>query len=277
MKKSYFRHDYNARNDIKLQSVITKYGAVGIGVYWIIVEMLYQNGGELPLDIARNISVAYSTDFKVVESVINDFDLFENDGNVFWSVRIRQAIDNTKKVSDARKAASRQRWSRKQEKPENPESRKTASHPPAKEELSLFPQPEEQKPDIPESRKTASHPPAKEELSLFPQPEEQKPDIPDNVPEEVPKQEEQKKRTYFKPPTVEEVAAYVKEKGYSVDAEQFVAFYESKGWMIGKNKMQKWRAAVATWQRKQSGYSGGRATTPAQQSLINKNCNDEWN
>ena len=230
MKKSYFRHDYNARNDIKLQSVITKYGAVGIGVYWIIVEMLYQNGGELPLDIARNISVAYFTDFKVVESVINDFDLFENDGNVFWSVRIRQTIDNTKKVSDARKAASRQRWSRKQEKPENPESRKTASHPPAKEELSLFTQPEEQK-----------------------------------------------KRTYFKPPTVEEVAAYVKEKGYSVDAEQFVAFYESKGWMIGKNKMQKWRAAVATWQRQRSGYSGGRATTPAQQSLINKNCNDEWN
>lgn len=215
MKKSYFRHDYNARNDIKLQSVITKYGAVGIGVYWIIVEMLYQNGGELPLDIARNISVAYFTDFKVVESVINDFDLFENDGNVFWSVRIRQAIDNTKKVSDARKAASRQRWSRKQEKPD--------------------------------------------------------------IPEDVPKQEEQKKRTYFKPPTVEEVAAYVKEKGYSVDAEKFVSFYDSKGWMIGKNKMQKWRAAVATWQRKQSGYSGGRATTPAQQSLINKNCNDEWN
>ena len=244
MKKSYFRHDYNARNDMKLQSVITKHGAVGIGVYWIIVEMLYQNGGELPLDIARNISVAYFTDFKVVESVINDFDLFENDGNVFWSVRILQSIDNTKKVSDARKAASRQRWSRKQEKPENTESRKTASHQPAKEELSLFTQPEEQKPD---------------------------------VPEDVPNPEEQKKRTYFKPPTVEEVAAYVKEKGYSVDAEQFVAFYESKGWMIGKNKMQKWRAAVATWQRKQSGYSGGRATTPAQQSLINKNCNDEWN
>ena len=244
MKKSYFRHDYNARNDIKLQSVITKHGAVGIGVYWIIVEMLCRNGGELPLDITRNISVAYFTDFKVVESVINDFDLFENDGNVFWSVRIRQTIDNTKKVSDARKAASRQRWSRKQEKPENPESRKSASHPPAKEELSLFEQPEEQKPD---------------------------------VPEDVPNPEEQKKRTYFKPPTVEEVAAYVKEKGYSVDAEQFVAFYESKGWMIGKNKMQKWRAAVATWQRQRSGYSCGRATTPAQQSLINKNCNDEWN
>lgn len=231
MKKSYFRHDYNARNDMKLQSVITKHGAVGIGVYWIIVEMLYQNGGELPLDIARNISVAYFTDFKVVESVIKDFDLFENDGNVFWSVRIRQTIDNTKKVSDARKAASRQRWSRKQEKP-------------AKEELSLFPQPEEQKPDIPE---------------------------------DVPKPEEQKKRTYFNPPTVEEVAAYVKEKGYSVDAEQFVAFYESKGWMIGKNKMQKWRAAVATWQRGNTRSGGGRATTPAQQSLINKNCNDEWN
>ena len=53
----------------------------------------------------------------------------------------------------------------------------------------------------------------------------------------------------FRPPSIEEVRIYISEKGYSVDAEQFVNFYESKGWMIGKNKMKNWHAAVATWQK----------------------------
>lgn len=55
----------------------------------------------------------------------------------------------------------------------------------------------------------------------------------------------------FSPPSLEEVKSYVQEKGYSVDAEQFVNFYESKGWMVGKNKMRNWRAAIATWQKRE--------------------------
>lgn len=54
----------------------------------------------------------------------------------------------------------------------------------------------------------------------------------------------------FTPPTVEEVEAYCTEKGYGVNAQRFVDFYESKGWMIGKNKMTKWKSAVATWEHK---------------------------
>ena len=54
---------------------------------------------------------------------------------------------------------------------------------------------------------------------------------------------------HFVPPTVEEVRAYIAEKGYSVDAERFVDFYESKGWMVGKNKMKDWKASVRTWAR----------------------------
>lgn len=54
----------------------------------------------------------------------------------------------------------------------------------------------------------------------------------------------------FTPPTVEEVEAFCKEKGYGVNAQRFVDFYESKGWMIGKNKMTKWKSAVATWEHK---------------------------
>lgn len=57
-------------------------------------------------------------------------------------------------------------------------------------------------------------------------------------------------RAQFEPPTVEEVEAYCLEKGYSVDAERFVNYYESIGWMVGKNKMKKWKNAVATWAAK---------------------------
>lgn len=52
-------------------------------------------------------------------------------------------------------------------------------------------------------------------------------------------------------PSVDEVQAYITEKGYSVNAEAFVNYYESNGWKVGKNPMKDWRAAVRTWQSKE--------------------------
>ena len=52
----------------------------------------------------------------------------------------------------------------------------------------------------------------------------------------------------FTPPTVDDVAAYVSEKGYHVNAERFVSFYQQKGWMVGKNRMKDWKAAVRNWE-----------------------------
>ncbi len=51
----------------------------------------------------------------------------------------------------------------------------------------------------------------------------------------------------FTPPTVDEVRTYCAEKNYNIDPEAFVAFYESKGWMVGKNMMKSWTAAIVTW------------------------------
>ena len=51
-------------------------------------------------------------------------------------------------------------------------------------------------------------------------------------------------------PSLQEVKNYISEKGYTVDAQRFIDFYEAKGWMIGKNKMKDWRAAVRTWMRR---------------------------
>ena len=59
----------------------------------------------------------------------------------------------------------------------------------------------------------------------------------------------------FAPPTVEEVAAYCSERNNSIDPESFVNFYTSKGWMVGKNKMKDWKAAVRTWESKDRAIS----------------------
>ena len=37
-------------------------------------------------------------------------------------------------------------------------------------------------------------------------------------------------------------------------------FYASKGWMVGKNKMKDWKAAVRTWER--NSYDKPTATKP---------------
>ena len=62
------------------------------------------------------------------------------------------------------------------------------------------------------------------------------------------KREEKTKR--FTPPTLDEVEQYCLERANGIDAQTFIDFYESKGWMIGKNKMKDWKAAVRTWERK---------------------------
>lgn len=52
----------------------------------------------------------------------------------------------------------------------------------------------------------------------------------------------------FTPPTVDEVCAYAQGMGYAgFNAERFVDFYASKGWKVGRNSMQDWKAAVRNW------------------------------
>lgn len=58
------------------------------------------------------------------------------------------------------------------------------------------------------------------------------------------------KRKRLTPPTVDEVAAYCRDRQNNVDPQTFVDFYEAKGWMIGKSKMKDWKAAVRTWEKR---------------------------
>lgn len=54
----------------------------------------------------------------------------------------------------------------------------------------------------------------------------------------------------FSKPTLQEIKEYCNERKNNVDAERFYNFYESKNWMIGKNKMKDWKACVRTWEQR---------------------------
>ena len=58
------------------------------------------------------------------------------------------------------------------------------------------------------------------------------------------------KSSGFTPPTVREVEAYCDCLGEWIDAERFVDYYESVGWVIGNGKpMKDWKASVRCWLR----------------------------
>lgn len=226
----YFQHDYNARNDPKLQDVLIEHGAAGIGVFWCIVEQLYEQDGFLPLKSCKSIAFALHVESKVVESVVQDFDLFHNDGEKFWSNSVNARLEKRKNISESRKLAAIKRWQSMQN-----QQMQCKTNANAMQDIS-----KEKKSKEKESKES------------------------NNI-----EREKAKSAKRFCPPTIEEVQSYIQEKGYSIDAEAFIAFYESKGWMVGKNKMKDWRMAVVTWSKRDN-------IRPARKASVTKKCNDEW-
>lgn len=69
-------------------------------------------------------------------------------------------------------------------------------------------------------------------------------------------------RSRFTPPTLEQVRTYCLERGNNVNPQRFLDYYTSNGWMVGKNKMKDWKAAVRTWEQKEQPrpVGGGKRT-----------------
>ena len=110
MKKLYFPHDFYASDDVKLQDVMMDLGAEGIGVYWMIIERLYRDGGILPLRNIRALAFNFRVKEDVITKLISDYGLFEQDENNFWSP---SAVNRQKKIeelSEKRKSAINSRW-----------------------------------------------------------------------------------------------------------------------------------------------------------------------
>jgi len=69
----------------------------------------------------------------------------------------------------------------------------------------------------------------------------------------------------FTPPTLTEVIEQCNKTGANIDPQGFIDFYESKGWMIGKNKMKCWKSAIRTWTRKEREKQKEKQSRPVKQ------------
>lgn len=72
----------------------------------------------------------------------------------------------------------------------------------------------------------------------------------------------------FVKPSVDDVAQFCRERGNAVDAEAFVAFYESNGWKVGRNPMRDWRQAVITWEKRQREERRTQRMAQRQESIV---------
>lgn len=122
MKDSrYFPHDMNARNDPKLIRLQMEMKGQGLAIWWCIVEMLWENGGYLPYDpktIAFTLRWAKPHE---VERVLNDFDLFSNDSERFWSESALERLETyNSRVEAARTAGKASGARRRKDSTEQP-------------------------------------------------------------------------------------------------------------------------------------------------------------
>lgn len=102
----YFSHDYNSRNDPKMIRLFMKTGISGIGVYWCIIEMLYEQGGYMELKECERIAFELRTDSQIVSDVIQS-DLFGKNNEKFWSESaIRRLNERKIKTVKARESAT---------------------------------------------------------------------------------------------------------------------------------------------------------------------------
>lgn len=121
MKTSYFAHDRDARSDPKIMRMRRKYGMEGYGIFFALLEMLYSDSkNQLPYSDEQFDSMAYDFHTGInMRQYVDDcveYELFDTDGEVFWSPSMRRRIAEqeakTKSKSEARAAAARARWNK---------------------------------------------------------------------------------------------------------------------------------------------------------------------
>lgn len=207
----YFPHDSNAKDDPKCVLMIEQLGMEGYGIYWMLVETLRdQPDYTYPVANIPALARRYNTSAEKVRTVVYNYELFTVKEDKIF---FSESLNRRMLVFN-----------------ENRAKRSAAGR------LGM-------------ARRWGDN------NVITPLLQSNSTVITSKVKESKVKEKESiekvaTKRTAFVAPSLQEVKDYISEKGYTVDAQRFIDFYEAKGWMIGKNKMKDWRAAVRTWMRR---------------------------
>lgn len=202
MKQSfYFSHDYNARNDRLMIKLLMKKGVAGIGIYWCIVEMLYEEGGYLSRAEYERISFELRDDVDSIKFIIECSELFQYDDEKFWSESVLRRLNLRIEKSEKARKSVQSRW-KKYERTSNDNECNTIKE-----------------------RKGNKEKKSKEE------------DVTG-------------KTSRFSAPSINDIQSFlINDKKVNTEdaayyAQRFINFYESKSWMVGKNKMTNWKTAA---------------------------------
>lgn len=109
----YFSHDYTSRADEKIKRLIYKYGMEGYGVYWCIIEDLYQNDNKLNRDYDM-YSYYLGCTPTLYKSIVESFDLFVLTDNSFSSISIQRRLDKRQEKSNIAREKANKRWNKQQ-------------------------------------------------------------------------------------------------------------------------------------------------------------------
>jgi hypothetical protein len=105
----YFSHDYNARADDKIKCLVRKHGILGYGIFWAIIEDLYNNANAMRTDY-DGIAYDLRTDCDTIKSIINDFDLFIIEDGFFGSKSIENRLIQRNCKSEKARESAFKRW-----------------------------------------------------------------------------------------------------------------------------------------------------------------------
>ena len=116
----WFKHDGNARRDIKIIEMMSVYGAEGYGWYWILLEIMRESR-DYKLKIRgkyayKALAIELKTDQEqakqYIEDCINEFNLFESDGQFIWSPSFLRRMTAYNEVCEKRREAVNSRWNK---------------------------------------------------------------------------------------------------------------------------------------------------------------------
>lgn len=91
----YFNHDINAWSDSKLLEAINKYGPAAYGIWWIVIEALYENRGTITKKTLPSLCKKLSAELEMVEDVVYNYQLFTIEDDIYIkSRRVTKELEN---------------------------------------------------------------------------------------------------------------------------------------------------------------------------------------
>jgi hypothetical protein len=207
--KEYFSHDYHARADEKIIKMLKNMGPAGYGIYWMLVEMIYEGGGSISKDYEL---IAYDLRVPVdrIKMMCEDFGLFNERDNRIFSKSVERRLEERAEKSVKAKKSVMKRWAGAY---------------------------------VPDTNVSKSYYDTDTNVSK----PYYVPDTNVGVLKEskVKKRREEGEGIGFRPPTILELKEYAEAEHLTADVEKFQLYHSSKGW----KGMVDWKAALRYWDK----------------------------